>query len=254
MDINVGWDTFKDFITVKESELQFIDEGSKYYLHTSDRAFGLYCMLPKTDPRNSEQEDFEDNFKSSGNPKVLDLRDSDGSPLYRLKVTKAGWHYQLHGLEFITSTLNSIYSKNSTGDDLGYATIKCYNAEGTLLLNQEDCDAHAVRTVVDWEPTHDYEIVGGSFKQMSKPSENVRLWILGVPDVPAVSGGSKEFVSSVNLRYISGEAEGGVRSDGRTPKYMTYNALYHTNKFRMILVHPAGYKHPSHMMFDIFKS
>lgn len=186
--------------------------------------------------------------------KSFDLtpKDSDGSPLSRIKITTTGWHYQLHGAEFQTSQLNSVYSKKQDSTDFGFVTIKCYDIDGNELTTQENCDSSAVKTVIDWEPTYDYEIVGGFFKQKELPSVDVRLWVMGVPDVPAQYGGSKLFAANINLKYVG--LEEGIKVDGRAPKYMTYNATYHSNKLRLILKHDAGYKHDMHIVFEIFKA
>ena len=48
--------------------------------------------------------------------------------------------------------------------------------------------------------------------------------------------------------------EEGVKVDGRAPKYMTYNATYHTTKLRLVFRHAAGYKHKMHMVFELFKA
>lgn len=185
--------------------------------------------------------------------KSLDLapKDSDGSPLSRVKITTTGWSYQLHGIEVKTSQLDSIYSKNQDGTNFGFTTLKCYDSNNNQLTTQEDCDTNCVKTVVDWEPTYDYEIVGGFFKQASIPSSDIRLWVVGVPDVPAQYGGSKLFTANINLKYVG--LEEGIKVDGRAPKYMTYNATYHSNKLRMILKHNAGEKHDVHVVFELFK-
>ena len=105
---------------------------------------------------------------------------------------------------------------------------------------------------MDWEATHDLEIIGGYLKQAVIPSDDLRLWVVGVPDVPEAYGGSKPFVVNVNLKYIG--LEEGVRVDGRAPKYMAYSATYHTNKIRMIFRHAAGTKYKLSMIFELFKA
>lgn len=179
-------------------------------------------------------------------------KDSDGSPLYRAKITTSGWSYQMHNVEFKTAQLDSIYSKKQDGTDFGFTTIKCYDANDNQLSSQDDCDSLATKTVIDWEPTHDYEVIGGNFKQSVVPTSNVRIWVIGVPDIPANYGGSKLFVTGVNLKYLG--LEEGVKVDGRAPKYLTYNATYHTSKLRFILKHDTGYKHDVQVMLEIFKA
>lgn len=181
-------------------------------------------------------------------------RDSDGVAYAKTKITNTGWSYQLHAVEFEVSVINSLYSKKPNGTDFGFAVLKCFkDVSGTMVecTDQTDADTNCVMTQIDWEPTHDYEVMGGMFKQASVPSDDVRLWMVGVPDVPEAYGGSKVFVSNVNLKYMG--TEEGVRVDGRAPKYMTYSAVNHTNKFRLILKHTAGFKHKAMVVFEIFK-
>ena len=184
--------------------------------------------------------------------------DSDGTPLSRAKITATGWHYQLHGIEFETSKLNSLYSKRVDNTDYGFSTLKFYrdvSGVDTLItgddLNQEYLDSNCIKTIIEWEPTHDIEIIGGLVKQYSAPTENIRLWVVGVPDVAAAYGGSKEFAVNINLKFIG--IEDGVNVDGRAPKKMEYNSTYHTSKVQIILRHPVGLNHKLHMIFELFK-
>lgn len=177
-------------------------------------------------------------------------KDSEGAVLSRKKITYTGWSYQLHGIEFTTSSLNPIYSKDIDGNDTGYSTIKLYDSSDLEITDPLN-EGNAVKTVVDFEPTHDYEMMGGMFKIKSALTQDVRLWVIGVPDIPAASGGSKIFISNINLRYVG--LEEGINVDGRVPKLLTYSATNHTNKLRLILKHPAGYQADMHIIFEFFK-
>jgi hypothetical protein len=186
-------------------------------------------------------------------------KDSDGSPLSRSKITQSGWTMQLHGLEFETAKLGSFYSKNHdaspAGVDFGFGSMKFFKDNGAGGLaecaDQAEADTSCIATQVDWEPTHDYEILGGALKQLQPPAQDIRCWVIGVPDIPAGSGGNKPFVVSMNLRYLDGS---GITVDGKTPKYLSFNAAYHTNRIRLFFRHPAGVKHPMMMVFQIFKA
>jgi predicted secreted protein len=189
--------------------------------------------------------------------KGLDLtpKDSDGSPLSRNKVTQTGWNYQMHGFEFKSAQLDSFYSKKSDASDFGFGVLKCFkDSNGSLVecTDQADADTNAIVTQVEWEPTHDYEIVGGMLKQLSSPAQDLRVWVIGVPDVPEAYGGFKPFVVSVNLKFMGSEE--GVKVDGRAPKKMLYDAVNHTNKLRLYFRHPAGFKHDMHMIVELFKA
>lgn len=178
--------------------------------------------------------------------------DSDGAPLVRTKIAPAGWHYQLHGVELTTSLLPGYYNHDVSGTDYGFITIKHYDASGALLTTQESIDTDCVKTVMDWEPTWDYEMIGGSVYQTTTPTSNFRFWITAVPDVPANMGGSVAFGTSVNLKYVS--QAGSVAMDGRSPKRLVYNAVYHTNKLRITHMHEAGLRHTVLYLFELFKS
>lgn len=188
---------------------------------------------------------------------VISNKDSDGSPLNRTKITASGWHYQLHGVEFTTSKLNSVESKKADGTDWNFCTMKFYKLEnGNEIeitgqdLTQEYLDINCIKTIIDWEPTFDVDIIGGILKQVARPTNYVDLWVVGAPDVPAAYGGSKEFVSNLDLEFVDKD----IAIDGKTPKTLIYSPIYHSNKIRLIFRHPAGYKHNLHMIFEIFKA
>jgi hypothetical protein len=246
------WTAFKAEVKCK-GRLRYVDRENFYLLEYMDHSGNdsLESSVLKDD--GADQTDFETNFKalankSSASPTV----DSDGTVLGRVKITTTGWQYRLHGVETKTSQLDSVVEKKDDGTDFGFTTIKCYDADDVELTTQGGCDTSAVKTVIDWEPTHDYEILGGLFKQLTVPTTDLRMWVIGVPDVSAEYGGSKIFMSNVNLKYVG--LEEGTRVDGRTPKYLTYNATYHTNKIRIVVKHTAGYKHDLHFILEIFKA
>lgn len=178
--------------------------------------------------------------------------DIDNVPYSRGKVTKTGWHNQVHAVEFETSKLSSLYNKDESGTDLGFATIKYYNSSDVELTagTQSELDSNCVKTVVDWEPDHDFEIVGGALEQVSAPASDVRLYVVAVPDLTVAQGGSVPFVQGgLNLRHLSKELD----IDGKAPKLMAYDATYHTNKFRIIAKHNTGFNCPILVLFKIFR-
>lgn len=179
-------------------------------------------------------------------------RDTEGALLSRNKITKTGWHYQPHALSFKTAKLASIYNKNVAGNDLGFSTIKLYKSNGdeiTDSLYENLC----VKTVVEWMPTHDYEIVGAKFYQDSTLDTDIYMWVIGVPDIPAQYGGSIPFgQGGVNLRWVaSGQ---GLNTDGRSSKLLVYDATNKTNKFQLVFKHNAGVQHDCMMVWEIYKA
>jgi hypothetical protein len=179
-------------------------------------------------------------------------KDVDGSVIIRPKAAKAGWTYHFTAPEFTTSTINSLYHKDVAGTDLNQCTVKYYDASGTELTAQGSCDTDCVKTVFSFEPAWDYEIIGGTIKTVGAVTENVRIWVIAVPDIPAAYGGSKVMVQSVNLKFI--DPNNGVEADGRASKFMTYSSTLHTNKLQLILKHPAGHKEDIMMAFELYRA
>ena len=179
-------------------------------------------------------------------------KDTDGSPLNRVKITKSGWHYQLHSIEFSTSKRAVDHSKHVNGSDIDFCVMKCYDENDSEITEDTNLTS-AVKTVITWEATHDIDLIGAMFYQATIPSVDIRMWTIGVPDVPVEYGGSKPFVTGgLNLKFLNANKALGV--DGRAPKTLTYSATYHTNKFAMIFKHPAGTIHPMMVVFELFKA
>lgn len=167
-------------------------------------------------------------------------RDIDGAPLQRAKITKQGWTQFNCFMEFQASKPVVQHSKTKTMVD-GWATVKCYkmvDAAYVECVDAADALANCVRTVLDWEPDCDYEIIGGEIRALDRPTSNFRVRVIAVPDVPYNSGGSKVMGSGVNLKFYN--TRESVHADGRTVKLLSYNAVYHTNKIRFIADHAQG--------------
>lgn len=179
-------------------------------------------------------------------------KDSDDAMLVRPKAAKSGWTYHLTAPEFKTSELNSLYHKDTSGNDLGACTAKYYDTNNVELTTQGSCDTDCVKTVFSFEPTWDYEIIGGTIKTFNDITVDMRTWVIAVPDIPAAYGGSKVMVQGVNLKYI--DPNNGIVADGRASKYMTYSATLHTNKLQVVLKHPAGTKEEIMVAFELYRA
>jgi hypothetical protein len=143
-------------------------------------------------------------------------------------------------MEFQASSTTVEYSKTNQLAN-GWASVKCYklvDAAYAECADAGDATANAVRTVLDWEPLNDYEIIGGEIKALERPTSDFRVTVVAVPDVPYAYGGSKVMGSGVNLKFFNSRE--AVKADGRTVKLLSYNATYHTNKIRFIADHAQG--------------
>lgn len=237
--IKTTWSYLKSFIESRNVSIQYVETDSSYDLVASDDYFVLSTWLSKNPSDTTDLLDFETNYKPTAN-KPKEPKDSDGSPLQRIKITKQSWTQFNAFIEFQASNPVVQHSKTKTMVD-GWATVKCYKLVDSAYVECSDASdalANCVRTVLDWEPDCDYEIIGGEIRALDRPTSNFRVRVVAVPDVPYNSGGSKVMGSGVNLKfYNSREA---VHADGRTVKLLSYNAVYHTNKIRFIADHAQG--------------
>lgn len=169
-------------------------------------------------------------------------RDTDGALITRNKAAKKGWTFLSMAIEITTSTIGgTLYCKDSAGNDIPGLTCKIYDANnaeittpGVLNANLNQC----VKTVLDFESGFDYEIIGGALRINANQSNDVRLWIIGAPDIPANLGGSKEFATGINLKFLAADASFEV--DGRVAKFIQNDPVFHSSKLRILLKHPAG--------------
>jgi hypothetical protein len=249
--LEITWTELKVFLNTRGLFANYVEFADMYIISGVDGYLSFYCKLFKTTPINADQTDFETNFKPLGN-KTLQPKDVDNTSLSRTKITKTGWHFQLHGFEFHTSQLNSVFNEDMDGNDLGFSTLKFYNSSDVELVanDQAELDANCVKTVATWEPDQDVEVIGGVLEQPVVTANNVRMWIRAIPDLTVAQGGSVPFAEGgINLKYINGNLD----LDGKTPKLMPYNATNHTSKFEITMKHEVGDIAPIHLLFKLFR-
>lgn len=235
----VDWTTFKGFVDTRSLSIQYVLIGDKYWLKAFDGPFFLETTIHKktTADDPSDQKDFEDNYQPAGN---VSYTDGDNASLIRNKMAPKGWNYHVRGMEFETSKLNSLENNDATGTDMGGVTQKFYDVNDVELTTQGSIDTDCVKSQVDYEPIYDYEILGGWLSMPTTTTENIRIYAIGAPDIPANLGGSKSMICNLNARYM--KENDRLRIDGRTSKRMPYDATYHTGKLRLIFKHAAGIK------------
>jgi len=218
---------------------KYWEDDTTYHIYAIDKPFEYECHIPKDN--GDDQTDFETNFKNIAFSTFTQF-DTDGADIVRIKAAKRGWSFWALPIELTTSTIGgSVYAKDSSGTDVPGITCKIYKADGTEITTPGVLDANlalCVKTVLDFEPAFDYEMIGGALRINRNPSQDVRLWIIGAPDIPAIYGGSKEFASGVNLKFLAPDSSFEI--DGRVTKYVTYSNVTHSGKLRIILKHPAG--------------
>jgi len=172
----------------------------------------------------------------------------DGRISVRTTAVITAKNFQLKVFSFVPGDPSSLHDKKVSGTSMVNAntvTMTCYDGSDTVTTDP----ASAVKTVLDYEPSWDYEVISGKLVTpeviRTGTTEQWFVAVIAVPDIPAIYGGSIQFVTPVNLEVLG---DGYVVSDGRAAKYLTYNATYHTNKIRWIFWHPTG----SHPRFQIY--
>lgn len=249
MQNRLKWSDLKAFLDERKVPAQFVEFDNHYLIRAIDGPNSFWCELGKVTPapEESEQEDFELNYKPYGNKTYSD---TDGTVLYRLKISQKGWQYFEDYFELETSKLDSLVHKDMDNQDCSYVTVKFYDDSDQELTDQNDLDSSCVKTVIDWMPPYDYEIIGGAIRMKTQPSADLYTWVVAVPDISAQYGGSKEFLRNLNLSYLTNSL---FKNDGRVPKYLKYDAVNKTNKFRIIFRHPTGLKQKVMLNFELFK-
>lgn len=179
-------------------------------------------------------------------------KDSDGATLSRIKHAPTGWTYQLRGIEFTTSTINSLINNDKDKKSLLDCVVKFYDVDNNLINDQPTADLSCTKTIIDLEPTYDYYIIGGRLIIAEVPTTNVYCSIVAVPDIPALYGGSKVVVQNMNLHFLT-QNNNSIIIDGRSAKQLSYSAVNHTNKLRIIIFHDVGDKNLISVCLEHYK-
>lgn len=245
--MRVTWAVFKEFIQARSLRLQYVDIYNTYWMKCFDGPFSLECIIDKTDPKNDDQLDFETNFQSLSN---RSFSDSDGTPLQRFKIAAAGAKFRLHGIKFITADLDSLNERKCGGTSYGWSTLKLYDADDVEITSAEN-ESNAVKTVIQFEPPKNYEIIGGRLYQKSIPTESIGCCAIFAPTIPEEYGGKVHFLSECDVSFLP--AGLALDMDGRVPKLITYDPVYHSGRFDFVFHHSAGFQHDLLIQVQIFE-
>lgn len=136
MEILSSWSTVKGFIDDRSASPQFVETESEYFVAAIDGYFSVCCKIKKEDPRSSDQEDFEDIYKSIGNksPKSevigqLEKNDkilrgfcafaetnSNGEAIFKIPVPSGGRFIAYGDIEFETREMGDYVKKIEISD------------------------------------------------------------------------------------------------------------------------------------------
>jgi hypothetical protein len=240
----LNWVDLKLFATTRSVGMHFHVDQDHYVISCYDGPLSVYCRIPIDG--NEEQTDFETNFKNNSNKKI-EIKDVNNRPLQRLAVATEGWTFLVLGLSIKTSTIDGASIKDITNVNMNCVTYRMYDSNGVSTVDSSLCS----KTEVDVVLPYDIEIIGGVLNQKERPVDSVYYNVVAVPDIPYNYGGTRALVQGVDLSFVSPNE--GLEADGRVAKYLKYNASLHTNKFRITLFHPPGFKHDVLQIMEIYR-
>lgn len=141
----LDWNETKTFISESGAEFKFLEKERDYYIHAKSGWFEVKCFIKKTEPKNSEQIDFEDNYKSLASKKpsslvVVSEQTPFAKPDYRTKFDALPqWYiitpsenkvldFQLTEERYVTG--GEIIFKNAKEGD--YITAEVYDTNSVI--------------------------------------------------------------------------------------------------------------------------
>lgn len=249
-----SWSDWKGIQSNKNIVLQLDSDGTKYTIYGYDGPEVHVCFIWIDDPpantqaagysagqNATDKADFETNFKSTANASI-EPKTKDGRQTVRDSCANRTTNFNLRAISFYTARSGSIHTVNPVTDaDWNDTTMKLYDISGSLVTDPA-LSGSVVKTIIDFMPHYNYEIVGGFMDIPTAIKDgNTDQWFIsgiGVPDLPPQMYGSVPYISEVNIEAITTQR---VMSDGRAISYLPYNyGGYPTNKLRFIIKHPAG--------------
>jgi hypothetical protein len=258
--VNQRWTDFKAICASKSMLMQHVDDGGGYYtVFAIDKNIAYTCNIWYTNaPDGSEytqtqndldRTDFETNYQSTSNS-AIEQRSTDGRAVIRNTYASVSKYYHIRAFSFNTASSGSLVNNDPNDVAYGDMSYTMYDVNGAVTST----NALAVKTVLDFEPHWNYEIIGGKIDIPSAVSGSVgnQWWlaVMAVPDLPTNYGGSVDFVSKLNMETVMGNR---IEVDGRATTLLKYSATYHTNKIRFIFWHPLGGSQRFQIYIDLFK-
>lgn len=179
--------------------------------------------------------------------KDISEMDSSGRRIIKTAAALKGATYLANFCRITTCV--SVVSNKWDGTAGDYS-INFYDINGDEVLSN---DINCTKTIVNFAPTHDYEIMAGKTHVAEKAAVDVTMDVIGgCTDLKHLPGTVVEMVRGVNFKYV----QSSLLSDGRASKYMTYTTAgipYPTNKLQFILTHPAGHQYSLLVAVEMFR-
>jgi hypothetical protein len=182
-------------------------------------------------------------------------KNPEGKPIFVRSMTESDWHYSPHALDYYTATYNSLYNRTEDGGtieegtDCGDAVMRFFdeNDDELLMDSYEDEESYQARltasctkTIIDFEKTTSYDIIGCALYIESTPVGSAYMWVTAVPDIPAQYGGSKSLMGrGMNLKMM-GRPMYPHLFFAESCSRMNYDPVFHSGKIRVTVKHQPG--------------
>lgn len=245
-DLTCEWACIKNFYNsnTPACTMHYFEKPDRYYIWIEYREQKFY--LPNLMKNTSDCTDFETNFKSKCN--------IHEATKVRITTCKVGRKLHDRYISFTTADQNCFDNTDFNNDSYGDITYKMYkwvNDERVLTTNNLEAD----ETWIEFEPAWDYEISRGAIDIPSTLAGlNDNAWeihVIAVPDIAKQYGGTIELIANPRLKFRKGKT---VQTDSSMhPAEMLYNATYHTNKIRFIIMHPQAAQSEFQINLKLYK-
>lgn len=179
-------------------------------------------------------------------------RDIYGRQVVRNATTDKGWSYLADCIDVETSKINGFFHQDYQGNSTGMIDCKLYDANNNLITDAQ-YENTAVKTVITFNPDHDFDIISGSIHQSTKATDNVRIWTIG--GILALgNAGTREFVRGLNLKHFE-----QAKTDGRSSKMLFHEhnveglGTFEGDFIQFIIKYPQGHSHDLMLMVEYYR-
>lgn len=132
--IKCEWSSLKNLFSIKNISLQYVEDVDNYYVHLFDGPAEFMSQIAKTDPKNTDQIDFETNYRANCNGRLVDPSPF-AKPEFRTKRSK-------------TSGLVTIAPGESQNIDF-LLTEELYTSGGALVFDGAELGDYVTASVYD---------------------------------------------------------------------------------------------------------
>jgi hypothetical protein len=279
--ITILWSELKSFYASNSSiiSLNYIEFDSRYFIWTEFNNFKISC--PELYKGTDDAIDFESNYKSISNISIIKIDtdnipivtskkvDSEDRPLSRNVITDPSFRYSPRSLDFYTAKYGSLYNRSHFGDgtidgapDLGDAWLKYYDADNVELVKGESetiedfqirITANCTKTVMYFEPSFNYDVIGAKLQFRNVPTDRSYFWFVAAPLVPVEYGGNVVFMGGgMNISFFN--ERDTFECDGKSVSKIFYDGTYHSGMVALIVKHNVGVQIGIQLIYQFYSA